>query len=133
MEAEYMALSDASREGIARTHLYDDLRINTQPPLILSDSQSALVLTGNPSNYARSKHKDIRYHFVCHIIQKGQIDFDYIPSSQQTADILTEALESTLHEECVHGLQLTDFCNMIIQQHFLIQKSSFTNEHAARK
>ena len=106
MEAEYMALSDASREAIARTHLYDDLNIATRAPLLLSDSQSALALTGTSSNYPRSKHIDIRYHFIRDVIQKNQINVDYIPSGQQKADILTKSLGPKLHAKCVSGLNL---------------------------
>jgi hypothetical protein len=51
-EAEYMALSDASREAVARTHLYSDLQITTdQPPLLYSDSTTALLLTDESSPY----------------------------------------------------------------------------------
>src|SRR5271154_2819160 len=105
MEAEYMALSDASREAIARTHLYNDLDLSTtSPPLLLSDSQSALALTGDPTNYQRSKHIDIRYHFIRDVLQKDQISVDYIPSADQPADILTKALGPIPHQHCVDGM-----------------------------
>ena len=97
MEAEYMALSDASREAIARIQLYSDLTIYTPSPLLFSDSQSALALTGDPTNYSRSKHIDIRYHFIRDVIQKNQISVDYIPSTDQPADILTKALGPLPH------------------------------------
>ena len=54
MEAEYMVLSDASHEAIARSHLYADLSMKTSTaPLLLSDSQNTLSLTGPASNYQR--------------------------------------------------------------------------------
>ena len=46
-----MALSDVSREAIARIHLYSDLQIiTTQPPLLYSDSITALLLTDDASS-----------------------------------------------------------------------------------
>ncbi|TMC14388.1 MAG: hypothetical protein E6J34_23715, partial [Chloroflexi bacterium] len=56
MEAEYMSLSDSSREAIARTNLYSDLGITALPPLIYSDSTTALALTDESANYQRAKH-----------------------------------------------------------------------------
>jgi hypothetical protein len=111
MEAEYMALSDASREAIARIHLYDDLSnlyndlrdlfkgyaITKSIPILFSDSQSALALTGEASNYPRAKHIDIRYHFIREAIQKDTITVDYIPKLSQIADIFTKALGPQLH------------------------------------
>jgi hypothetical protein len=92
MEAEYMALSDASREAIARFHLYHELNIKIPAPLIVSDNQGALAIAENPTNYQRAKHIDLRYHFIRHALENGQIRIDYLPTSQQPADALTKAL-----------------------------------------
>ena len=50
MEAEYMALSDASREAIARFHLLEELQLKPRTPLIASDNQRALTIAENPTN-----------------------------------------------------------------------------------
>jgi hypothetical protein len=58
-DGEYIALSDASREAIARTHLYDDLQVTTaQPPLLYSGSVTTLLLTDESAPYQKSKHID---------------------------------------------------------------------------
>ena len=106
MEAEYMALSDASREAIARTHLCTDLNIETSTPLLLSDSQNTLNLTSPTLNYQCQKHIDIRYHFIHDVIQKDQVIVDFIPSEEQPADILTKALGTQSHQNCVERLRL---------------------------
>jgi hypothetical protein len=64
MEAEYMALSDASQESIARSQFLEEMNIPSTPITILSDSQTALDVAENPSNYRNAKHIDIRYHAV---------------------------------------------------------------------
>ena len=111
MESEYMAISDASREAIARTQFYTDLDIfPSSPPLILSDSQSALALTGDTTSYQRAKHIDIRYHIIHDVIAKEQITVDYIPTADQPADqpadVLTKALGPQLHQRCVERMGL---------------------------
>ena len=110
MEAEYMALSDASREAIARKQFFQELTIPSSSPVtILSDNQSALDIAENPANYRKAKHIDIRYHAIRHYLRNGTFDVDYIPSEAQAADILTKALGPLQHQRCIKllGLQNT--------------------------
>ena len=106
MEAEYMALSDAAREAIARSQLYGELLLKTPPPLILSDNQGALEISENPTNYQKAKHIDIRYHFVRHVLHADQISIDYHPSAENPADILTKALGPLKHQHCIKLMNL---------------------------
>jgi hypothetical protein len=108
MEAEYMALSDASREAIARKQFFQELKIPSSfmPVTILSDNQSALEIAENPANYRKAKHIDIRYHAIRHYLRNGKIDVDYIPSEAQAADIFTKALGPLQHQRCVELLGL---------------------------
>src|SRR5947207_13988776 len=109
-DAEYMALSDASREAIAHIHLYSDLQIITnRPPLLYSDSITALLLTDESSPYQRSKHIDTRYHYIRDILRKGEIQVDYVPSEDNLVDIFTKAFAADLHHNCVLGMGLRPF------------------------
>jgi hypothetical protein len=54
-QVEYMSLSDAKREAIARQRLFDDLHIVTDP-MLHSDNQAPLSIAQNPVQYQRSKH-----------------------------------------------------------------------------
>jgi hypothetical protein len=101
MEAEYMALSDASREAIARFHLLEELQLQPPTPLLASDNQGALTIAENPTNYQRAKHIDLRYHFIRHALEKGQVQIGYVPSSSQSADILTKALGPQKHQRAI--------------------------------
>ena len=97
-----MALSDASREIIARTQFFQELRITPlMIPVVLSDNQSALDIAENPKNYQRAKHIDIRYHFIRHALRNNQLSIDYIPSTHQPADVLTKALGPQIHHQLV--------------------------------
>src|SRR5579859_4298573 len=106
MESEYMALSDATREAIARKQFFQELQIPSAIRSIplLTDSQTALEILNNPAKYRQAKHIDVRYHAVRHYIHDGKIQIDYIPSAHQPADIFTKALETTKHWR---------FCRMI--------------------
>jgi len=91
MEAEYMALSDASREAIAHVQQLTELKVVVPPATLLSDNQGALEIADNPSDYQWAKHIDIRYHFIRHALKTDKISIYYIPSSENPSDILTKA------------------------------------------
>ncbi len=104
MEAEYMALSDATREAIAKRQIMQELRLQILPPLLHCDNQGAITIAENPVHYQRSKHIDIRYHFIRHALQTNQIALTYIPTKSQIADVLTKALGPQRHHQIVHKL-----------------------------
>jgi hypothetical protein len=76
------------------------------PQVILADNQSAIKLSKNPHHHNRSKHIDVRYHFVRDSCQKGLIELAYIPTSEMVADILTKALPREKHEKHMKGMGL---------------------------
>jgi hypothetical protein len=106
MEAEYMSLSDATREVYARIQLFRELNIDINSPVVFSDNQGALAIAQNPTNYQRSKHIDIRYHFIRQAVQSGRVRIEYVPTSQQLADILTKPLGPLQHHRCGRLLRL---------------------------
>jgi len=106
-----VALSDATREAIAKHQLMQELRIHVEsppkisyPPRIHCDNQGALAIAENPVNYQRSKHIDIRYHFVRHAIQDKKVTVTYIATKMQIADILTKALRPLQRHENVNRI-----------------------------
>jgi hypothetical protein len=57
------------------------------------DSMSALTLSKNPVFHERSKHIDLRYHFIGECVDNGSIATEFITTKDQLADILTKAFE----------------------------------------
>jgi len=53
-----------------------------------------------------AKHIDIRYHFVRRALHSDHISIDYIPSPENSADILTKTLESFKHHYCIELMKL---------------------------
>lgn len=64
------------------------------PLLLNSDNQSAIALAKDNRFHARTKHIDIRFHFIRYAIAKGKIQLEYCPTEDMVADILTKALPS---------------------------------------
>jgi hypothetical protein len=59
------------------------------------DNQSVIALTKNPVYHERSKHIDIKYHYIRQCFEEVKLDVDHIRTDRQLADVLTKALERT--------------------------------------
>ena len=92
-EAEYMGLGSTAQESLYLLQLIGALDDqNTYKCVtVFEDNQGAIALSKNPVNRQRSKHIDIRYHFVHDILQEGKIDIKYCPTEHMVADVLTKA------------------------------------------
>jgi hypothetical protein len=66
--------------------------LDNQPVKILCDNQSAIKSIHNPKFHQRTKHIDVRYHFIRQLQEDGIIDATYVPSKEQKADIFTKPL-----------------------------------------
>lgn len=56
------------------------------------DNEGAIRLVRNPEFHKRTKHIDVRYHFIRERFQEGAFDLTYVPSDEQLADIFTKPL-----------------------------------------
>lgn len=56
------------------------------------DNQGAIALTKNPVNRSRSKHIDVKYHFIREAVNVGKIRIVYCPTEDMVADILTKSV-----------------------------------------
>ncbi|GKF48766.1 retrovirus-related pol polyprotein from transposon TNT 1-94 [Tanacetum coccineum] len=94
MEAEYMAMTEAVKEAIWLQGLLGELRISQKFVTIHSDSQSAIHLAKNQVYHARTKHVDVRYHFIreIEIPEEGGVRIEKIHTSKNPVDMLTKVL-----------------------------------------
>ena len=60
------------------------------PALIFEDNHGAIALANNPVNHQRSKHIDIRYHFIRIEVANGKIVLNYCPTNDMVADVMTK-------------------------------------------
>jgi hypothetical protein len=66
--------------------------------LILCDNQSCIKLTENPVFHDKSKHIEIRYHYILDMVQRGAIKLHYVSTDEQVADVLTKPLSRVKFE-----------------------------------
>jgi transposase InsO family protein len=106
VEAEYMAATQATREAMWWRKLLHELGIQSSPTIIIirSDSQGSIALSKNPEHHARSKHIDIRHHFVREQVAAGVVALQYVPTQEMLADVLTKPLSRDQHVKLVHEM-----------------------------
>jgi hypothetical protein len=92
-EAEYIVATTAACQGVWLARLLAEFKGRRPTTISLRiDSQSAIQLSKNPIFHDRSKHIDIRYHFIRDCIEKNRVALEFIGTKDQLADILTKAL-----------------------------------------
>ena len=93
-EAEYVALSNASKQAIWMKRFINDLqaldRIDTLP--MLGDNTSSIKMTKNDEFHGQTKHIDIQHHFIRELVERNEISIDYINTKDMLADDFTKAL-----------------------------------------
>ena len=105
VEAEYMAACAASKEGVWQRAVLAQVGVSTDSPmLILTDNQGAMALAKNPNHHQRSKHIDVRYHYVRRQVAKCVIRLDYVATADQAADQLTKPLSKVQHDRCLAAM-----------------------------
>ena len=88
-----MSISLASQECVYLLSLVKSLGLDLDGPILLQgDNHGAIKLAQNPITHNRSKHIDIRHHFVRDLVEREVIQLQYKPTDQNIADILTKAL-----------------------------------------
>ena len=93
-EPEYMALSQATKEGIWIRRLLNEIGIAPnslkETAIIRSDNQGSLALAKNSIHHARTKHIDIQHHFVREKVESGEVELEYCSTEDMVADILNK-------------------------------------------
>ncbi|XP_043481615.1 secreted RxLR effector protein 161-like [Leptopilina heterotoma] len=106
-EAEYMALTHASKEAIHLIAFLNQLRLPKFASVeLFNDNQSAGKLAVNPVFHSRSKHIDIKHHFIRETLNNHPIKLVYLSTDLMIADVLTKPLPGPKHYFCVKGLGL---------------------------
>ena len=96
-EAEYVALSEATREAIYLRNLMYEITGKLCVITLHCDNQSALKLAVNNQSLNRTKHIDVRHHYVKDAIKNNLIKVKYISTQEMPADLLTKGLLSNKH------------------------------------
>ena len=89
-EAEYIAATEAGKEMLWMKEFLHELGLSQKEYIVFCDSQSALDLSKNTMYHSRTKHIDVRYHWLRMAIEDRQMQLKKIHTDDNTADMLTK-------------------------------------------
>ena len=108
-EAEYMALAEAIKEVIWLKGLFIELGQEQDDFVVHCGSQSAIHLSKDQMFRERTKHINVRYHFIREVIADGEIQVIKIGTANNSNDMMTKPLPPTKFEFCFDLVGLCKF------------------------
>jgi hypothetical protein len=103
-EAEYVAATAATQEALWIKMLLSELGINQDCVTIFEDNEACINLSKNPQEFKRTRHIQVKYHFIRTHVKNNLIALKYCPTKDQLADFLTKG---------VSGIRLQELMNRI--------------------
>ncbi|GKC23988.1 retrovirus-related pol polyprotein from transposon TNT 1-94 [Tanacetum coccineum] len=103
-EAEYVALSVSFAQVMWMRTQLKDYGFNYNKIPLYCDSQSAIAISCNPVQHSRTKHINVRYHFIKEQVERGIIELYFVRTEYQLADMFTKALSQDRFEYLVRRL-----------------------------
>jgi hypothetical protein len=92
-EAEYLAIADACKDIQWYHQLLSELNFKSPSPTQLyEDNMSTIAMIRNGNDKGRTKHIDIRHHYIRDMLANKEIDINHLPTKDMIADILTKPL-----------------------------------------
>ena len=96
-EAELYAEAAAIQEVLWLRGLLKELGLHTQTgSTVHGDNQSAIAVSKNGVKGERTKHVDVKYHFITETVEHGEVQLKWVPTHEQQADIFTKALAAPI-------------------------------------
>ncbi|KAK6148203.1 hypothetical protein DH2020_019115 [Rehmannia glutinosa] len=105
-EAEYIDAGSYCAQVLWMRQQLRDYDFEEKEIPIICDNTSAIAITQNPVLHSRTKHIDVRYHFIRDHVEKKDITLEYISTNKQLADIFTKPLCESRFDELKHELGL---------------------------
>ncbi|KAJ4821290.1 Pol [Rhynchospora pubera] len=98
-KAEYVAAGSCCTQLLWMMQTLSDFELDFQKVPILCDNTSAILISKNPVLHSRTKHIEIRHHFIRDDVEKGDVELVYIDTKEQIADIFTKPLPTQQYLE----------------------------------
>uniref|UniRef100_A0A803R4Z6 Reverse transcriptase Ty1/copia-type domain-containing protein n=1 Tax=Cannabis sativa TaxID=3483 RepID=A0A803R4Z6_CANSA len=103
-ESEYISTTEAIKEAIWMKGLLTEIKLLKEVPRVYSDSQSCVHLCRNPVFHDRTKHIEIKYHFIRDKVTQGEIQVEKVPTEENPADMGTKVVTLNKFKHCMNLL-----------------------------
>nr|GFA25949.1 retrovirus-related Pol polyprotein from transposon TNT 1-94 [Tanacetum cinerariifolium] len=116
MEAEYIALSGCCAQILWMRSQLSDYGLGFNKIPMYCDNKSAIALCCNNVQHSRSKHIDIRYHFIKEQVENGVIELYFVNTDYQLEDLFTKAPGRERIEFLINKLGMRSFTPETLRQ-----------------
>ncbi|GJR28418.1 hypothetical protein Tco_1104650 [Tanacetum coccineum] len=107
-EAEYMALTEAVKEAIWLRGLLEELGVELNTVAVNCDNQGAIHLSRNHVFHERTKHINVRYHFIREVLEAKTVEVLKVGTEHNAADALTKVVPGHKLQHCLELLSWLD-------------------------
>ena len=107
-EAEYVSASHACKEAVWLKGLLGELGQFQKIVNIFCDSQIAIHLAKNPAYHSKTKHIPVKYHYVRHVIDEGEVILEKVHTKKNCADMFTKPVTLEKLRWCIASLGLQE-------------------------
>jgi hypothetical protein len=108
-EAEYIAAGSGCSQLLWMKQMLTEYNVEQDVMTLFCDNISAINISKNPVQHSRTKHIDIRHHFIRELVEKKVVTLEHIATEDQLADIFTKPLDAVRFERlrsalgvCIH-------------------------------
>ena len=103
-EAEYQGVSTGACESIWVNMLLEEMIGNKLLVNFFCDNQAAIAIIRSNNYSERTKHIDVKHHFIKQLVRNGSINLQWISTKDQLADVLTKTLNRATHVDLTHRI-----------------------------
>ncbi|PKI57905.1 hypothetical protein CRG98_021693 [Punica granatum] len=97
---EYIAVTEGCKEMLWLQKFLQELSLKQERYVLHCDSQSAIHLCKNPTFHSRSKHIDIKFHWIRDVLKSKLVKLDKVHTDENGADMMTKPLAREKFHVC---------------------------------
>ena len=97
-KAEYIIAGSCRSQLLWMKNLLSDYGISQDTMVVYCDNYSAIDISKNHVQYSKTKHIEIRYHFIRDLVERKTVALEYISTKRQNADIFAKPLDRSKFE-----------------------------------
>ncbi|CAM8916160.1 unnamed protein product [Rhodiola kirilowii] len=105
-EAEYIAAGSSCTQMLWMKQMLEEYEVKQDVMTLYCGNMSAISISKNPVQHSRTKHIDIRHHFIRELVKKKIITLTHVSTDKQLEDIFTKALDNSQFETLRSSLGL---------------------------
>jgi len=93
-EAEYITAGSSCSQLVWMKQMLKEYNVEQDVLTLYCDNLSAINISKNPIQHSRTKHIDIRHHFIKDLVEEKVVTLEHVDTEEQLEDIFTKALST---------------------------------------